>query len=160
MDEKKKKNIIIGTTCTIIIIIIILALILRPDTLQENTIITMDDEKVETYKIEISDFYPGFEKDYKIIFDGDIDKYNVSLQFYNDNGGLLKDYLNIEIETKDETLIDTMNYFLKQDNIQLGKGIDEITIKYIMPEEVGNEAQGTNVKFYLKINISNKESAK
>lgn len=160
MDEKKKKNIIIGTTCTIVIIIIILSLILRPDTLQENTIITMDDEKVETYKIEISDFYPGFEKDYKIIFDGDIDKYNVLLQFYNDNGGLLKDYLNIEIETKDETLIYSMNYFLKQDNIQLGKGIDEITIKYIMPEEVGNEAQGTNVKFYLKINISNKESAK
>lgn len=160
MNSKKLKYTIIISSITLFILIILLLFILlnsKPK-LKENTIITIDDEVVETYKVEISNFYPGLEKEYKITFiSDDINKYDVSLSFNNLNEGKLKEYLDVVIITKNIYLENTMNSFLTGEEISLGKGIEEIIIKYKMSEEIGNEAQGTNVKFNLDISITNKE---
>ncbi len=157
-DNKKqiKYDVLFSSIILIVIIILLLFILLnRKPKLEENTIITIDGEVVETYEVEITNFYPGYEKEYKILFLGEIDKYNISVFFTNPNEGRLKEYLNIIIETKNTYLKNTMNYYLNSEEIYLGKGINEIIIKYEMPEDVGNEAQGTDVKFYLNINITN-----
>lgn len=163
INNKKLKYTIIFSSIILIIIIILLLLILlnRKPKLKDNTIITIDDEVVESYKVEISNFFPGYEKEYKITFiSDDINKYDVSIDFNNPNEGKLKEYLNIVIITKHTYLENTMNNFLTEEEIYLGKGIEEIIIKYKMPEEIGNEAQGTSVKFNLDISITNKEREK
>jgi hypothetical protein len=75
----------------------------------------------------------------------------ITLDFNGDNDGTLKNFIEVKIKTNESSINKTLNELLEGDLISLGIGVTEITISYTMPIEVGNEAQGVSVVFYIEL---------
>jgi len=120
--------------------------------LKENTVIEIDGATTKTLKAEIDGLYPGKTEEYVISFIGDdIKDYLITLDFNGDNDGTLKNFIEVEIKTNESSINKTLNELLEGDRISLGTGVTEIIISYTMPIEVGNEAQGVSVVFYIEL---------
>ncbi len=120
--------------------------------LKENTVIEIDGATTKTLKAKIDRLYPGKTEDYVISFTGDnIKDYLITLDFNGDNDGTLKNFIEVKIKTNESSINKTLNELLEGDLISLGTGVTEITISYTMPIEVGNEAQGVSVVFYIEL---------
>ena len=120
--------------------------------LKENTVIEIDGATTKTLKAEIDGLYPGKTEEYVISFIGDdIKDYLITLDFNGDNDGTLKNFIEVEIKTNESSINKTLNELLEGDRISLGTGVTEIIISYTMPIEVGNDAQGVSVVFYIEL---------
>ena len=120
--------------------------------LKENTVIEIDGATTKTLKAEIDGLYPGKTEECVISFTGDdIKDYLITLDFNGDNDGTLKNFIEVEIKTNESSINKTLNELLEGDRISLGTGVTEIIISYTMPIEVGNEAQGVSVVFYIEL---------
>lgn len=132
--------------------VVLLGAMQNNNILKENTVIKLDGETSKTLKAEIKGLYPGKTEDYVISFTGDdAENYFISLDFNNGNDGNLKNYIEVEIATNDSTIEKSLNELLEGDLVSLGSGVTEITISYTMPIDVGNEAQGESVVFYIEL---------
>ncbi len=132
--------------------VVLLATMKDNNELKENTVIEIDGATTKTLKAEIIGLYPGKTEEYVISFAGDnIKDYLITLDFNGDDDGVLKNYIEVEIKTNDSSINKTLNELLEGDLISLGTGVTEIIISYTMPIEVGNEAQGESVVFYVKL---------
>lgn len=130
----------------------------KKDDLDRTTRIEIEGETQKTLKAEITDFYPGKEASYKIELTGSrAQDFTVTLNFRDDDGGELKEYIIVTIETNVEgdSSEKSLKELLNGESLELGKGATEIEIRYRMPETVGNEAQGTSVEFYIDVRASN-----
>lgn len=153
-----KKNIV---TYILIIISVVLALtgvavfevMQKNNTLKNNTEIVIDGNTSKTLKVEMEGFYPGKTMDYVIsLKDKTAQDCSISLNFFDDNGGDLKNYLTVKIVTNKGSIEKSLQDLLDGSEISLGKKINKITISYTMPIETGNESQGTSVLFYIELN--------
>lgn len=128
--------------------------------LENNTTVEVEDGKVETLKVEVLDFYPGKKVDYTIKFNnGSAENYYATIDFHNCDDGNLKDYIDVKIsDNNNDLFFMKLNEILNEEKLSLGKNIEYISIEYSMPEDVGNEAQGTSVTFFVDIEISNEEN--
>ncbi len=126
--------------------------------LNNNVVVDLDNENVqETLDgINFKDFHPGHNEKYEITLKGDLsDDYEVTLDFHEiksegkDNA--LANYINVKIETQEKTIEKGLKELLDGKQIELGKKASTIDITYYMPEDVGNESQGTSVEFYIEL---------
>lgn len=121
--------------------------------LNANTTIVIDGETKKTLRADIGNLYPGKSSEYVINLSGDMaDEYVVTLQFYNDNGGALKDYVSVEIRTENVTIIKTLSELLNGELVSLGTNAATITICYTMSADAGNETQGSDIVFFIDLN--------
>ncbi|MBO5889289.1 MAG: hypothetical protein J6Q58_04030 [Clostridia bacterium] len=134
--------------------VVLFATIQDNNELKENTVIEIDEATTKTLKAEIDGLYPGKTEEYVISFTGDnIKDYLITLDFNGDNDGTLKNFIEVEIKTNESSINKTLNELLEGNLISLGTGVTEITISYTMPIEVGNEAQGVSVVFYIELEV-------
>lgn len=114
--------------------------------------ITLDGNTTENLKVDFTDICPGTEKQYVIRLKAENAKdYSIVLKFVGD--GKIKDYIDVEITTDGENLAEGSKKLaeLLGGDISLGKGATEITIKYSMPLQTGNEAQGAEASFDIEL---------
>lgn len=129
----------------------------RQSNLEETTVIELNGATSKTLKAELTDFYPGSEQEYKIVLTGETaGNYVISLNFRDvKNSGSLEKYLTATIKANDITIQKQLKELLDGEVIELGKGVEQITIVYEMSEDIGNEAQGTTADFYIDLQAKN-----
>ncbi len=121
--------------------------------LPERTTVTVDGETTHILEASLCDLSPGNSREYYIDLDGDnADAYYVTLVFRDDDGGALKNYVDVEIVTDGTTQKKSLKSLLEgNEYFSLGKKASTIKIIYSMSNEVGNESQGTEVSFYIDL---------
>lgn len=123
-----------------------------------NTTINVNGETNVTLKAKIDGLYPGKTEIYVVSLKGSTAKeYYVTLNFFEDNGGALKRYLNVKIETVNGVIEKPLQDLLNEEPVFLGQGLTEILLSYTMPIDTGDEAQGASVVFYVEFNAKNVE---
>ena len=121
--------------------------------LNESTTIIIDGETNKTLKADIGNLYPGKSSEYVINLSGDTaNEYAITLKFHNDNGGVLKDYVSVEIKTENVTISKTLSQLLDGELISLGDNVTAITLCYTMSADAGNETQGSDIVFFIDLN--------
>ena len=124
-----------------------------------------DHEIVEQVKVDFNNFNPGDEKMYTLQFEGVYDgKYSLDFDFVETKPGEIKNYLDVGIKMNGEEICDCplLELLSGKRNINLEllileKEIVEFEIIYIMPEEVGNEAENSDGKFNIIISVKETE---
>ena len=108
---------------------------------------------------------PGEYREYAVNLKSDADvEYTIDLDFVETDDGGLKNFINTEIRCLDEThtkpLYDLLNGEEKITfNCQLQKNVvTQIFIRYYMPIETGNEAQGTAANFNVVLTAAVNQS--
>lgn len=127
--------------------------------LEENVIINIDGDAHETFKAELTGFYPGKSQEYTIMFTGELaEYYKVTIEFVDDKkNSTLEEYLEVTILTPDKKIEKTLKELLNGGRIDLGVGATEIKLIYHMSEQTGNEAQGTTADFYVSVTATNNQ---
>lgn len=115
-----------------------------------NNVISINDLSLE----------PGNSKRSKIELECiSTNKYKLTLLFQEKETGMLKDYLDVEVYYNNDLIHkDNLNTMFNSDGVSI---IDdfysgsnyEIKIIYILPNDIGNEAQGAKTKFDIEILI-------
>lgn len=125
--------------------------------LKEKIVIELSGETTKTLKTELSGFYPGSEKEYCILMQGvSASSYLITLVFKNDEEvGGLENYIAVKIIAGEKTVEKPLTELLEGSPIELGAHSNELKIVYAMPENVGNEAQGTQATFYIELSAKN-----
>lgn len=127
----------------------------KENELQDNVTLSLKEDTTKTLKAKISNIYPGSSHSYTIHLDGNnIDSLNVYLTFRdkNKNENQLKNYIDVKIETNQKTIESSLKELLENnETYNLGMKTNQIVITYTMPEEVGNEAKGTEAIFYIDL---------
>lgn len=151
MKKLFKLIVLLGCMAITFIGIVIWAVLLTQGGLKPNTVIKLNGATYKTLQAELSGFYPGNEQEYKIVTTGEgTERYDVTLAFRgNAKSGGLENYLIVIVTTKEVTIEKPLTELLDGDPIELGKNANEITVTYVMPEDTGNEAQGTTADFYI-----------
>ncbi len=121
--------------------------------LLQNTTITLSGDDKRTFTAQLDGLYPGGQKSYEININGESAKdLQISLTFRNFKDSELKNYINVEIKSNDQTITKTLKELLdKEQTISLGTNVSNIQITYSMPENVGNESQQKSISFYLDV---------
>lgn len=138
--------------------VIIIAERFNSNNLESNIELKKDGTVQQQLKIDLKGFYPGKEEDYTInLLTEDLRNLEGKIDFSNSNGGELQKFILVNINSGDyeetfklEDLLTTKNLVIF--NITS----DVIKIKYIMPIDVGNEAQGTGVFFDILLTVGRK----
>ncbi len=155
----KKLSIALILVCVVLAVsgVVVWCVLQNQNNLKTNTVIEINGETSKTLKAELTGFYPGNEQEYKIILKGDSsENYIVTLNFRNDEKhGTLENYLTVKITTKNKTIEKDLKDLLDGEKVELGKNANEICISYAMPENTGNEAQGTTAAFYIDLTAKN-----
>ncbi len=155
----KKLKLILILVCVVMAFtgVVIVAVVQEQGNLKERTVIELNGETNKTLKTELTGFYPGSEREYKIILRGEAsENYETTLNFRSDkSSGALENYIIVTITTKGVTIKKQLKELLDGEKAELGKNASEITITYAMPENTGNEAQGTTADFYIDFTAKN-----
>ncbi len=148
---KKLILIVIINVMTIILCAYYLKINAHSD-LRENVEVVIDGNSAETFKANISGLYPGKTLDYKInINDKKASDYEIKLKFHKDDGGLLKDFIIVDIKANNVSIQKKLSELFNGDALIIGENITTINISYTMPKDVGNESQKTSVSFYIDL---------
>lgn len=148
-----KKLILIGIINVITIIFAIYYVIINThQNLKENVEVVINGDLSETFKANIYGLYPGKTLDYNININNKKSKnYEIRMKFHTSDGGLLSDYILVDIKTNDMSIQKNLTELLNGEEVFLGENASTITISYTMPKEVGNESQGTSVSFLIDL---------
>lgn len=120
--------------------------------LSSKTTLKIDSAATKTLTAEISGVSPGDSREYEINLAGDeASAYVVKLDFRKRGDGTLGKYLYVTVSTESVTVEKSLEELFDDGQVELGKNAEKITIRYSMPLDVGNEAQGANVFFYLDV---------
>ncbi len=151
----KRLNIILIAACVLMTVFssIIYSVMQGQGDLKENTVIKVNGETDKTLKAELSGFYPGCEKEYVIALKGSlVSEGCVTLEFRNgENHGGLENYINVKITAGEIAVEKPLKDLFDGNKIDFGNNVSEIKITYSMPENTGNEAQGTTAFFYIDV---------
>lgn len=160
----KRLNIILIAACVLMTVFgsVISSVMNAQSDLKENTVIKVNGETDKTLKAELSGFYPGCEKEYIIVLKGSLASEScVTLEFRNgENNGGLENYINVKITAGEITVEKPLKDLFDGNKIDFGSKVSEIKITYAMPENTGNEAQGTTAFFYIDVTAMTAEGGK
>lgn len=117
-------------------------------------------EQVVNHKVEGLNLYPGAYKECKLVFDAAVDgEFVISLAFKETEVGTLREFINVEIACQnvkiEKSLLELFDEYSKTEKTQqvkvaLKKGESTtLSVRYVMPDTVGDEAQGATSKFNL-----------
>ena len=131
--------------------------------LKDKTTISFGGETTKTLTAEIGGFIPTKSADYTVeITDRNAADYNVSLVFRKNEEvdpakNTLGKYLTVKIVAGETTYEGNLEELFGGEAIRLGKNSQKIVITYTMPRETGNEATGTEVRFFIDLTASEKD---
>lgn len=115
----------------------------------------------ESFEIKKLDLHPGAEIEYRVNFYSKVDdKLNLSISFNEIKPGELKKYVNLEVEYKNNKATNSLEYYLTNDvtiDFSLDVSKDEkstVYFRYMMPIDIGNEAQNTTADFEIVLDIN------
>ena len=120
----------------------------------------------ESKKIEFDQIMliPGESFERKVVLRSDLSgDYDLSFDFTEDEEGLLKNFIYIKVTVNGETICDKLlSELIKEDgrviSVYLSRSTNcDVVITCYMPEETGNEAEGTFADFALNITSVSKE---
>lgn len=125
----------------------------RPnDKLDKVTSITVDGDTEKSLKAELYGFYPGNAQEYVVTLGGkNTDDYFVTVTFRDAKKGSLENFLTVEISSGEITVKKTLKELLGGEKVSLGRNASRISIVYTMPEDVGNEAKGSQAVFFVDV---------
>lgn len=121
--------------------------------------ITLGDKTVEEeIDVSLSGFYPGSSQAYSVKFGGaSVEGYKVSLGFDEDGDCTLAQFIVLTITLNGEKVTeDKLDKFIGGEGCSFAlssseNGGAELKLEYSMPEDVGNEAQGTVAEFVVTV---------
>ena len=114
--------------------------------------VKIDGETTKEVKVELSDLYPDKTIGYDVELEGkNVEDFNVSLQFGGDKSNVLCSCVNVIIKTEDKEVRSGLKELVNDKRVDLGKNVKKIKIYYIMPKDVGNEAQGADMDLVITI---------
>ncbi len=130
---------------------------------EKDVTIVLDGETLKSLDVSLTGFYPGMSKEYVIALKCEAEgEYEVSLSFEKKGTGELQNYIQTEIEVDGErvAMSELKSFFDGETavfdcNLTKSKSV-KLVIRYTMPQEVGNEAQGATSDFDLVVSASKK----
>ena len=121
---------------------------------EEEIVFSLDGETQKKLSVTDLNLIPGQEKECKITLNAsNVGDYVISVEFKKQSNGRLDEYLDVVIEVKGTSQTRPLNEVFstsggKAITFTIDAGASEIlTIRYIMPETVGDEAQGASCSF-------------
>lgn len=153
-NKDKTRSVFVIIICVLALIATaVIVLILRNGCgIKDKTVIKVNGETSKTLKAELSGFYPGNTQECTIMLSGTYaENYYITLNFRDDKESNLENYLTVVIKTAERTVAKSLKDLLSGEELILGKNASEINIIYSMPENIGNEAQGTGAVFYIDL---------
>lgn len=126
---------------------------------EEDIVFSLDGETQKTLSVTDLNMVPGQEKECKITLNAsDVGDYVITVNFQKKTSGTLDKYLNAEISVNGTVQTRPLDeLFLVDGNAMtftVPAGESEIlTITYIMPETVGDEAQGASCSFDVVLTV-------
>lgn len=154
--ERQLKTVLIFFIIILTVICGLIIIVMNPyNNIKENTVITVNGEVEKSYKAELSSFYPGNTQVCNISLKGkSSNDFYITLNFRDVEGDLQK-YINVKIIVDNIVFERNLSDLFTDDEIHLGKNVQNIKICYTMPEDTGNESQGLYAKFYIDFVASN-----
>lgn len=126
----------------------------RAISLESNTTITLSENETATLKADLKDIYPGSENKYIVNLNNESRaSYSVSLKFDGGiNKGNLDQYLTVTFESESVSFTKLLKEVLSsKETFDMGNNVKHIKLTYLMPSEIGNEAQNSFADFYIDI---------
>lgn len=123
---------------------------------ESDATIEIDGETHKTLEATLTGFYPGSSQDYTIVLTSETSESYETYLSFRDGSGELQNYIVVTVSTGTEEIEKPLSELLGGETLFLGENVSEIKITYTMPEEVGNEAQGTTADF--RIDFSAKDT--
>ncbi|MBO6263022.1 MAG: hypothetical protein J6N93_01950 [Clostridia bacterium] len=169
MIKRRTRNILILILIIFTLVGIALFFFIRQVQSDFSEEITVEIHGTTTSVLTVDDLNlkPGEYREYAVNLKSDVDiEYTIDLDFVETDDGGLKNFINTEIKCLDEThtkaLCDLLN---GEDKITfkcpLQKDVvTQIVIRYYMPIETGNEAQGTAADFNVVLTASCRDLVK
>ncbi len=129
-------------------------------TFEEDIVFSLDGETQKTLSVTDLNLVPGQEKECKITLNAsNVGDYVITVDFKKSADGTLDKYLDVELAVKGTSQTRPLEEVLSMGNgeaitFTVDAGTSEIlTIRYIMPETVGDEAQGASCSFDVVLTV-------
>lgn len=165
MSKIKTLQILIIALSLLIVLGIVLGITIKNshNDFEKNITLGETEETSETLDVSLNGFYPGLSKEYVVNLCCAVDGiYEVSLVFVKKGEGTLENYIETVIEVDGKQVGESLlkSYFdgeIVQFSCNLSKSEKvKLVTRYIMPQEVGNEAQRAISDFSLDVTVSKK----
>lgn len=160
---KVKRILLIALALVILLGVVLVALLLaNNDKIVKNIKLKEDGITKESLEFSANGLHPGDEKEYTInITSSVVGKYSVKFDFIEDKDGLLKSFIDVTLTYGDTSYTYTLAELLDGQTINFVCDVSNepavITVKFVMPIETGNEAQGTYADFFANLTIERAE---
>lgn len=128
-------------------------------TFEEDIVLSLDGEKQKTLSVTDLNLVPGQVKECKVTLQAsNVGDYVVTVNFEKKSNGTLDKYLDVELRVKGTTQTRALDELLTANGNAIAFTVDAgeqeiLTIRYIMPETVGDEAQGASCSFDVILGV-------
>ena len=167
MSRRRILQIVLAISSVIVIGGVVLMGIVMGSEDDRNVIKVSLDESESNVNFEHLSLFPGESCEYTLSFiSEEANEYDVILEYYEkeaEKGHVLKDYARVRIESGDELVCDELlsavfdgRVFRLPVNVKKAQNT-QLRLSYYLPVDVGNEAQGAEAFFGLKITATNNE---
>lgn len=163
---KKSISILILSLCVLILIGMMIFIVFSSIQNEFVRSIRLQANGITQEKMEITglDLKPGDTREYELNYSCSYGgSYDLSFVFKSAKEGGMERFLVVEVENGDRKVTVPFSDLLKDDNgIELTLRLDEklkdtVYMRFIMPTEVGNEAQGLSADFYVVLTATHSE---
>lgn len=154
-----KRILLIALAVTILLGIVLVALLLSTnDKLVKNIKLKEDDVVKENLEFIANGLHPGDTKEYTLNITSKIaGDYTVDFEFIEEKHGLLKNFIDVTLEYEGTSytykLVELLDGQTIQFTCHISKEPAVILVRFVMPIDVGNEAQGTSADFFASLTI-------
>lgn len=134
-------------------------------TVDDNSVIkvSLDNEETEAVAFETLSLIPGASCEYTIkLKKGSQKAYNLTLDFVETEDHNLKKFARVQILSDGETVCDELLAKVLDEGEHIVLPVDfqkdqntELTVRYYLPLEVGNEAKNAEALFHLRLTANN-----
>ena len=148
------KFILVLITSALSLIGVLLFIHFQKSTAPNQITVTINEETTKNLKIDLENIVPGSETSYTINIDSKyFNDFDFSISFYEkDDPGELSNYLSLSISANEFKINKSFKEILnKNETFDLGSNVKQISLIYIMDENVGNEAQNAYANFYIDL---------
>ena len=126
------------------------------DNLNYDIHINSQGEAEKVLSIQALNLAPGQTRQYTLnLLSQSAKEYRIRLNFIPKGSGTLQNFITVEIKAGDVAVTRPLHELFDGTTVDIdSRGADKIFINYIMPENVGNEAQGAQASFDIRLTVS------
>ena len=130
-------------------------------TFEEDLTLTLDGEEQKTLSVNGLNLIPGESKDCEVtLVASSVGDYVIAVSFKKQSEGTLDQYVNVELSVNGTTQVRPLNEVFATNGGHLitftveASTSEVLTIRYVMPETVGDEAQGATCSFDVTLTVT------